>query len=314
MSRLSGAIVVVVAGLILASSAGAAPVYTCGFEPSEGFAPGNLDGQGAWDGVTYSPATVVQSGVVHDGIQAARATAEGAYDETFWWKMRTFAVATTGPEVTVSQYLMITHRDQAEWLLTLLDETQGDSAAVLFDRQGRIYVGSGGTVQATAATWAAGSWCHLSLTLHYASATFDAYLNDVLIARDEAMTYSGSLAELGVYCDDYVSGTAASLYYDSLVVSVPPEPGDANDDGVVDAADASILGAHWRQMSGADWEDGDFNNDNAVDDKDAAILAANWSASAAERTPPAPEPSTLVLLLIGAAVARFTTKPSRRLG
>ena len=102
----------------------------------------------------------------------------------------------------------------------------------------------------------------------------------------------------------------ASLYYDSLVVSVPPGLGDANDDGVVDDADASILGAHWRQTSGANWEDGDFNGDHAVDDKDAAILAMHWTFDPGEGNGTVPEPSTLVVLL-GAATA-WLARPRRR--
>jgi hypothetical protein len=69
---------------------------------------------------------------------------------------------------------------------------------------------------------------------------------------------------------------------DSIEVSETPRLlGDANGDGKVDDADASILGAHWR-TSGALWEDGDFNGDTFVDDKDAAILAANWTESVVE--------------------------------
>ena len=44
-------------------------------------------------------------------------------------------------------------------------------------------------------------------------------------------------------------------------------PGDANRDGAVDDADASILAAHWQTASGATWEMGDFNVDGAVNDK-----------------------------------------------
>ncbi len=68
--------------------------------------------------------------------------------------------------------------------------------------------------------------------------------------------------------------------------------GDANGDGFVDSADASILAQHWLQEFGATWADGDFNRDGAVNDIDATILAANWQSHLAN----VPEPSTLVLL------------------
>jgi hypothetical protein len=71
-------------------------------------------------------------------------------------------------------------------------------------------------------------------------------------------------------------------------------PGDANLDGRVDAADASLLGANWLTGPGATWLQGDFNLDGMVNDKDAAILAANWSA---EAPVPVPEPSALAALL-----------------
>ncbi|NLE38225.1 MAG: cadherin-like domain-containing protein [Pirellulaceae bacterium] len=63
-------------------------------------------------------------------------------------------------------------------------------------------------------------------------------------------------------------------------------PGDANDDGVVDAEDAKILASNWGK-SGMTWADGDFNDDGAVNAIDAAILAANFDAtrSAGEATP-----------------------------
>jgi hypothetical protein len=103
-------------------------------------------------------------------------------------------------------------------------------------------------------------------------------------------------------------GLLSSLYFTDRVMSAAeiaalggpsvngifvPEPGDANADGVVDAADASILGANWRLATGATWGMGDFNGDHAVDDADAAILAANWTVSAESSVP---EPGTLVLL------------------
>jgi beta-xylosidase len=81
-----------------------------------------------------------------------------------------------------------------------------------------------------------------------------------------------------------------------------PIAGDANDDGVVDDEDASILGAHWlRSGTGIGWAQGDFNRDGEVNDADAAILAAHWQTTR-ETGPDVPEPSTAVLLIAGGAV------------
>jgi hypothetical protein len=73
--------------------------------------------------------------------------------------------------------------------------------------------------------------------------------------------------------------------------------GDANFDGIVDDADASILAAHWQQ-TGKGWRDGDFNNDGVVNDQDASILAAHWQQTA-EGTAEVPEPAAVMMLLCG---------------
>jgi hypothetical protein len=92
-----------------------------------------------------------------------------------------------------------------------------------------------------------------------------------------------------------ISGTLGKAF------ELTPLPGDANMDNVVDNKDASILGAHWLQASGASWYTGDFNFDGAVNDKDAAILAAHWSVAEGS----VPEPSTLAMLFAAAVMAWF---------
>ena len=86
-------------------------------------------------------------------------------------------------------------------------------------------------------------------------------------------------------------------YYTTLV-------GDANCDGVVDAADAGILAANWLSTDGVGWCQGDFNEDGVVDTLDATMMATNWTGTGAV----VPEPSTLMLLtcgLVGLVVAKF---------
>ena len=78
-------------------------------------------------------------------------------------------------------------------------------------------------------------------------------------------------------------------------------PGDANRDGVVDAADAAALAANWQTTSGATWTDGDFNGDGAVDDVDATILATNWQTGFNSKSVPEPSMSApLFALMFGA--------------
>ncbi len=58
-------------------------------------------------------------------------------------------------------------------------------------------------------------------------------------------------------------------------------PGDANIDGTVDDADATIVAGNWQKTSPPlTWTDGDFNGDGGIDDIDATIMAANWGSSA----------------------------------
>ncbi|MCX7424240.1 MAG: dockerin type I domain-containing protein [Planctomycetia bacterium] len=82
---------------------------------------------------------------------------------------------------------------------------------------------------------------------------------------------------------DMLNGNG-TIYFDVTprfyqVVVPPALLGDANNDGVVDDADASILGSHWLQTVSGGFADGDFNTDGVVDDRDAAIMAAHWTQS-----------------------------------
>jgi hypothetical protein len=80
-----------------------------------------------------------------------------------------------------------------------------------------------------------------------------------------------------------VTDSTGLTYEEAFVIAVNDLneiifPGDANDDGVVDEADAARLAAHWGD-TGAEWKTGDFDGDGQVGPADAAILAANWGAS-----------------------------------
>ncbi len=81
--------------------------------------------------------------------------------------------------------------------------------------------------------------------------------------------------------------------------------GDANGDGTVDDADATILATNWQTATDATWAMGDFNGDGAVDDSDATLLASNWQMTAASQSAAVPEPSSLALLLSVLSLAAF---------
>jgi hypothetical protein len=119
-------------------------------------------------------------------------------------------------------------------------------------------------------------------TSGFSTGTWDLLLGDVL-------------PELGTYNTDFAP-TTATIVNGSITMAAL---GDANCDGQVNDVDASILGAHWRKASGADWFDGDFSGDGQVTDADAAILAAHWGTGSEGQSTPAPEPATVVLLAGG---------------
>lgn len=81
-------------------------------------------------------------------------------------------------------------------------------------------------------------------------------------------------------------------------------PGDANLDGKVTGADYTIWAAYFSlQQTNATWSQGDFNGDGKVTGADYTIWAANFtpvpSNTVATLPYAAPEPTALVLLLVG---------------
>ncbi len=107
--------------------------------------------------------------------------------------------------------------------------------------------------------------------------------------QDISESLLGETVRLKFYLQD------ASLY--SFWFTAALTPGDANNDGTVDAADATILAENW-QSTGLGWAEGDFNGDGVVNDADATILAANWQSSVVAEAA-VPEPGMIVLLSAG---------------
>ena len=106
----------------------------------------------------------------------------------------------------------------------------------------------------------------------------------------------GLLQAAGIYTDDMLNNST-SHRFDTFEIQkyVSVKPGDANMDGIVNAADAALLAGNWQKMSGATWGDGDFNGDGKVDDQDATLLAANWQ-STGNSSASVPEPGMMVIL------------------
>jgi DNA-binding beta-propeller fold protein YncE len=74
-----------------------------------------------------------------------------------------------------------------------------------------------------------------------------------------------------------------------------PLPGDANNDGFADRADAAIVAGNFG-LSGPNvtWSDGDFNADSRVSLADLAILQAHWSGTAFATSTAVSEPSSIL--------------------
>jgi hypothetical protein len=77
--------------------------------------------------------------------------------------------------------------------------------------------------------------------------------------------------------------------------------GDVNFDGNVDSTDLNTLGLNWRSTTATSWSQGDFNGDGNVDSTDLNTIGLNWRKVAAVQasTAPIPEPSTLLLTILG---------------
>ena len=85
-------------------------------------------------------------------------------------------------------------------------------------------------------------------------------------------------------------------------------PGDSNLNGAVDAADLNALALNWRKYEDvARWSAGDFEPSGIVDAADLNKLALHWQQSiamASTASAPVPEPSALLLTLVGLASVR----------
>lgn len=77
--------------------------------------------------------------------------------------------------------------------------------------------------------------------------------------------------------------------------------GDADLDREVSAADLSLLSANWLATEGQGWVTGDFTGDGAINGADLSLLAENWLWKGTKHAG-IPEPTTLLLLALGAAV------------
>ena len=109
---------------------------------------------------------------------------------------------------------------------------------------------------------------------------------------------------------DYLDYTT-SVFSDWYVV--PPNvllPGDADGDGSVNGTDLNTVLSHYNQ-TGADWIHGDFNHDGSVNGTDLNALLSHYNQSLGASTAAVPEPSAIVMMLVG-VLSLFGTAIRRR--
>jgi len=77
-----------------------------------------------------------------------------------------------------------------------------------------------------------------------------------------------------------------------------PLAGDINNDGFIDVGDLGILAANW-EASSVGWLGGDLDGDGVVDIGDLGILAGNWQGYPSSGQSQVPEPSTMIIFILG---------------
>jgi hypothetical protein len=157
----------------------------------------------------------------------------------------------------------------------------------------------------------------LTLAAGWKLALFDAGGTPTQDVKYDLFTYTGSFAGSIEADIDYGAtgwrtawiGQEAGKVY--LVLG--PRPGDANDDGVIDAADYIIVKRNFGQSTGAGAADGDFDIDGQVQWDDLQALMTNFGAGVGSAPAAAPEPASAILLMFGAAalLRRPAQRPSR---
>jgi len=166
-------------------------------------------------------------------------------------------------------------------------------------------------------------WVHLAIS-YYADGTTKVYHNGTEVSGytpedgNRGGPITAPVAANMIGADQYLPTNPGAIFdgriddfrlYDEAlsqsdiraIIPVLDIPGDADEDGDVDAADAQAVAQNWGSGTSEDpatWAEGNFDGDNVVGPKDAAILAANFGyTTPTESVASVPEPSALALLL-----------------
>jgi hypothetical protein len=146
------------------------------------------------------------------------------------------------------------------------------------------------------------------------SETFDTSSIDIAWSR-EILTQTGSgrfqIARITLKNGTIATWDLSGLQIDAIVPgdqeiflasgSLSLLPGDVNADGLIDGGDLATILANWGQ-TGLGRNGGDLNGDGTVEGNDYSEVLSYWGQNAPE-PPGVPEPATLAVLGIGAALA-----------
>jgi hypothetical protein len=115
----------------------------------------------------------------------------------------------------------------------------------------------------------------------------------VVDSNGNSNTYYGDYTTDGSYTRTTLAGLG--IYFEEP----PSVPGDFDLDGNVDGDDFLIWQANFPTASDATLGDGDADGDGDVDGADFVVWQTNFPYPAGSETSPVPEPSTVLLALIG---------------
>ena len=263
---------VVTSVIFSTSSALAAATFTCGWENGESTILGNYN--------DVSATNVADPDPVHEGTRSLKLV-DGTASETAQAYIAWITGLQDGDTVTASYWAY--------------DTTPSGSPSTRiwahFNDDPEDVAGYNGSASGNSAYPAGDGWSELT----YDWIIADGHTGLII----EARTYS----VLGdtVWIDDLsvtIPSHASVVLPEDVIVEPSGIPGDANNDGIVDADDAARVAANWLAR-GATWAMGDFNEDTIVNEIDATILAANWQQSPVQPSVAVPEPTTFLLMFGG---------------
>ena len=212
-------------GLVLAMLLTGSPVWadgglSVGFEFAEGFDLGPLHGQQGWTGDFDQPGDTSIEFVPQFGSRGVRITADGGFDGAFHLGAAS-PVFEPPPSRVVSaeQDIIIDEAGGADFLVQTVDSVKGQPAVTLqFAFGGDLLVNAADT----GFNWTPGTTMAVAIEHDQLLGTAAVFVNAASVASDVDISHIDRIDELQYGTDDFVSGTAASLYLDNIVVV--PEP------------------------------------------------------------------------------------------